>query len=74
MDEKTASAKRKSTRAFLDKNASINIINKIIEQAKTAPSDVNTRPWQVAVVTGDSKDNICRKLEKACRYMNNLHC
>ena len=67
MDVKTALAERKSTRAFLDKNVSIDLINKIINQAKTAPSGVNTQPWQVAVLTGSSKDNICSKLEKAFR-------
>ncbi len=37
---------------------------KLLEQAKTAPSGVNTQPWQVAVVTGNSKDKLCSKLEK----------
>jgi len=52
MDVKTALAERKSTRAFLDKEVPIDVINTIIEQAKTAPSGANTQPWQVAVVTG----------------------
>jgi nitroreductase len=67
MDVKTALAERKSTRAFLDKDVSIRVINEIINQAKTAPSGVNTQPWQVAVVTGESKDRLCSKLEKAFR-------
>ncbi len=67
MDVKTALAERKSTRAFLDKDVSISVINEIINQAKTAPSGVNTQPWQVAVVTGESKDRLCSKLEKAFR-------
>jgi len=50
MDVKTALAERKSTRAFLDKEVPIDVINTIIEQAKTAPSGANTQPWQVAVV------------------------
>ena len=70
MDVKTALEQRKSTRAFLDKEVSIDVINKIIEQAKTAPSGVNTQPWKVAIVTGKSKDNICSKLEKAFRDGN----
>ena len=56
MNVKTALLKRKSTRAFLDKKVSIDVINEILEQAKTAPSGVNTQPWQVAVLTGKSKD------------------
>ena len=67
MDVKTALLKRKSTRAFLDKEVSIDVINEIIEQSKTAPSGVNTQPWQVAVLTGESKDNLCNKFEKAFR-------
>ena len=64
MDVKTALAERKSTRAFLNEDVSINVINQIINQAKKAPSGVNTQPWQVAVLTGESKDCLCRKLEK----------
>ncbi len=67
MDVKTALSKRKSTRAFLDKEISIDIVNEIIEQSKTAPSGVNTQPWQVAVLTGESKNNLCNKFEKAFR-------
>ncbi len=67
MDVKTALSKRKSTRAFLDKEVSIDIINEIIEQSKTAPSGVNTQPWQVAVLTGESKNRLCNKFEKAFR-------
>ena len=58
MDVKTALLNRKSTRAFLDKDVSIDIINKILDQSKTAPSGVNTQPWQVAVLTGESKNNL----------------
>ena len=67
MDVKTALAERKSTRAFLDKEVPIDVINTIIEQAKTAPSGANTQPWQVAVVTGKSKTNLCNKLEETFR-------
>ena len=62
MDVKTALLKRKSTRAFLDKEVSIDVINEIIDQSKTAPSGVNTQPWQVAVLTGKSKDNLCNRV------------
>ena len=46
MDVKKALVERKSTRAFLDKEVQIEVINAIIEQAKNAPSGVNTQPWQ----------------------------
>ena len=67
MDLKTTLMERKSTRAFLDKEVSMDTINEIIEQSKTAPSGVNTQPWQVAVIQGDSKNNLCNKFEKAFR-------
>jgi nitroreductase len=67
MDVKTALSKRKSTRAFLNKEVSIETINKIIEQSKTAPSGVNTQPWEVAVFTGESRDKLCNKFEMAFR-------
>ena len=67
MDVKKALAERKSTRAFLDKEVPIEVINAIIEQAKTAPSGVNTQPWQIAVVTSDSKTKLCDKMEETFR-------
>ena len=67
MDVKTALLNRKSTRAFLNREVSIDKINEIIEQSKTAPSGVNTQPWQVAVLSGESKENLCNKFEKAFR-------
>ena len=67
MDVKEALSERKSTRAFLDKEVPIEVVNAIIEQAKTAPSGVNTQPWQIAVVTGNSKIKLCDKLEEVFR-------
>jgi len=59
--------KRKSTRAFLKNPVSIDIINSILEQAKKAPSGDNHQPWQIAVLTGEAKKNLCSKLEEAFR-------
>ena len=67
MDLKTTLLERKSTRAFLDKEVPMDTINEIIEQSKTAPSGVNTQPWQVAVIQGESKNNLCNKFEMAFR-------
>ena len=61
MDVKQALSERKSTRSFLDKEVPIEIVNAIIEQAKTAPSGVNTQPWQIAVITGNSKTTLCNR-------------
>ena len=58
---------RKSTRAFLKDPVDMSIITNILEQAKLSPSGDNHQPWQVAVLTGKAKDNLCSKLEEAFR-------
>ena len=67
MEVKTALTQRKSTRAFLDKPVTKKLINNILKFARCAPSGVNTQPWQVAVVSGKSKENLQRKIETAFR-------
>ena len=59
--------RRKSTRAYLNKEVDIDIINRILEQAMLSPSGDNHQPWQVAVLTGDAKNNLSTKLEDAFR-------
>ncbi|MDH5369744.1 MAG: nitroreductase [Gammaproteobacteria bacterium] len=59
--------KRKSTRAFLDKNVEMDKIERILSAASHAPSGVNSQPWQVAVVKGESKKKIQEKMESAFR-------
>jgi len=56
---------RKSTRAFLPKPVDKAIIDRILSAARHAPSGTNTQPWQVAVVTGDTKQQLCQELETA---------
>jgi nitroreductase len=58
---------RKSTRAFLDKPVDKAIIERILSAARHAPSGTNTQPWQVAVVTGEKKQQLCQELETAFR-------
>ena len=70
MDVKTALEKRKSTRAFLNKEVPITTVNAILEQAKTAPSGVNTQPWKVAVLSGQSKKDLEQKMESEFRAGN----
>ena len=59
--------KRKSTRAFLDKLVSEEQINTILDAARYAPSGVNTQPWSVVVISGESKKNLQTKIEMAFR-------
>lgn len=67
MDVKTALKTRHSTRAFLDKGVPTDLVNEILEHAKHAPSGVNTQPWQVAVVTGQTKNKLSAKMETIFR-------
>jgi len=56
---------RKSVRAYLNKEVSKEQIEKILNLAKHAPSGVNTQPWKVAVVQGQSKKTLQEKLFQA---------
>ena len=55
--------KRKSVRAFLDKQVEKEKINSILDAARHSPSGTNTQPWQVAIVTGESKKKFNLKLK-----------
>ena len=59
--------KRKSTRAFLDKSVESEKIQQILDLARHSPSGVNTQPWQVVVVSGETKQQLQQKLEEAFR-------
>lgn len=59
--------KRKSTRAFLDKPVEKEKIERILNAARHAPSGVNSQPWQVAVVSGETKQALQEKIETAFR-------
>ena len=67
MNVRDALQKRKSVRAFLDKEVPQEVIERILEAAGKAPSGVNTQPWQVAVVTGQKKHDLEQKMEAAFR-------
>ena len=58
---------RRSTRAFTPKIVDQSLIRKILSSASHAPSGANTQPWQVAVVSGDSKIQLQKELELAFR-------
>lgn len=56
---------RHSTRAFIDKPVKEAIIHEILDIARYAPSGANTQPWQVAVITGKTKQQISDSLVEA---------
>jgi len=64
MEVTDAIRNRKSTRAFINKPVSDELINDILECARWAPSGVNSQPWQVAVLTGETKLKVSKVLAK----------
>ncbi len=67
MNVQEALQQRKSVRAFLNKVVEAEKINSILAAARHAPSGVNTQPWQVAVVSGEKKQQLQQQLETAFR-------
>jgi nitroreductase len=59
--------KRKSTRAFLQRNVERAVLQELLGAARHAPSGANAQPWQVAVVTGEVKRRLQRRIEHAYR-------
>lgn len=55
-------ASRRSTRDFLPTPVSQDVIDAILTDAMTAPSWSNTRPYMVAVATGDVRNRIAAEL------------
>jgi nitroreductase len=49
---------RHSTRAYLDQPVERTTIDAILDAARWAPSGVNTQPWQVAVLQGETKQRL----------------
>ena len=58
---------RKSTRAYLNKSVEDEKIQAILEVARYSPSGTNMQPWQVAVVSGETKMTLQTKIETAFR-------
>ncbi len=58
MDILEAIRTRHATRAFLDQPVSHATVEAILDAARWAPSGVNAQPWEVAVVTGETKRRI----------------
>jgi len=56
---------RHSTRAFLPDPVPDEIIRTILEDASRAPSNCNTQPWDVHIVSGAKRDELARLLGEA---------
>ena len=67
MNVTAALTQRKSTRAFLDRTVSEDLICRLLDAARHAPSGANTQPWQVAVLSGSKKSALQEKILDAFR-------
>ena len=56
---------RASVRAFLPTPVPRTVIEDILRVASRSPSGTNTQPWQVWVLTGESKAALSRKISAA---------
>jgi nitroreductase len=65
MDIIEAIRHRASTRAFTGRAVTRDVIQQVLDTARWAPSGVNIQPWQVAVVTGETKQQIGDALAEA---------
>jgi nitroreductase len=61
MDFQQLVQSRRSVRGFRDKAVPRALIREIIEDAKRAPSSMNTQPWHVHVLTGAPLDEVRRR-------------
>ena len=58
-------ASRRTTRDFIkDKPVPQDILDQILTDALTSPSWSNTRPFKIAIATGDTKDRISKEFLK----------
>lgn len=65
MDVFEAIQKRKSVRSYKPKPVPVDILRKVLEAARLAPSAGNNQPWHFIVVTDPDKR---RKIARGCRF------
>jgi len=58
MQVNEAIRKRRSVRAYKDQTVEQELIEKIFTEAQQSPSNCNTQPWHVVVVSGDARNAI----------------
>lgn len=68
---------RRSLRGFLPDEVSLDTVSKILESAARAPSGTNMQPWQVYVVTGQTRKRLCDVVcaafdEKSDQYVSEV--
>ncbi len=55
---------RVSTRAFLSRPVPNEIVNALLGAARHAPSGTNIQPWEVHVVTGAARQEVCQTVRQ----------
>lgn len=58
MNVTEAISTRYSVRSYLDKQVPDEVLREVFEVARLAPSNSNTQPWHVAVVSGDARQRL----------------
>ncbi len=65
MNISDAIKKRQSIRSFTSQPVNQETIKRILECASHAPSGANSQPWQIAVVTGKTKEKLSEEMISA---------
>ena len=61
MDFQALVRSRRSARGFRNEAVQKTVIREIIEDAKRAPSSMNSQPWHVHVLTGEPLEQVRRR-------------
>lgn len=56
---------RHSVRSFIPKPVPDSVLRSVLEEAQLSPSNCNTQPWEVHIVSGAKRDALCRALLEA---------
>jgi hypothetical protein len=67
MSFETAVMSRRSVRGFQDKEVPQDVLNKVFDIARWAPSGTNIQPWQTYVASGAVRDNLREQMMAAVR-------
>ena len=62
MNLKEAILKRRSVRAYKDTPVEPELMRQIFSEAQASPSNCNTQPWHVVVVSGEVRDAVEQKM------------
>ena len=62
MNVADAIATRSSIRAFKSDPVPTDLLMSILESARNTPSNCNTQPWHLSIVSGDAKDRLAKLL------------